>query len=66
MTVGFQPLGPGVVHCFLLSPKTGTEPQRWNPVTLELWNLLFGLQSWFNPFLHQNPSNSSIPFWMNL
>jgi len=38
-----------VVRRFLPSPKTGTEPQPWNPGTLTA----VGLQSWVNSSMFQ-------------
>ena len=52
VTVGFYPLGLGVLCRLLLSPKTGTEPQRWKPGTLEPVVSVVGLQSWISLGFH--------------
>ena len=36
---------PIISNSTLPSPQTGTEPQRWNPGTLEPWNLLLGCKA---------------------
>ena len=71
-TLPFQSLDLGVVRCFFLpSPKTGTEPQRWNRGTVEPWNLLLGCKAGFmigsdRVYIHDSGMDQSYyrPKWM--